>query len=83
MGLEGEVESQIRCLLTRKNTIVLVIAGAKSQMDLLARTEASSHPIELIEEGIAFTGLRELYFRFIGSTQNTPLGELEPLGRSS
>ena len=52
-------------------------------MDLLARTEALSHQIEMIEEGIAFTGLRELCFRFIGIAQNTFLGQLEPLGRSS
>ena len=52
-------------------------------MELLARKEALSHQIEMIEEGIAFTGLRELCFRFIGSAQNTSLGELEPLGQSS
>ena len=52
-------------------------------MDLLARTEALSHQIEMIEEGIAFAGLHDLCFRFIGSAQNTSLGELEPLGRSS
>jgi len=51
-------------------------------MDLLARKEALSYQIEMIEEGIAFTGLRELCFRFIGSAQNTSLGELEPLGQS-
>jgi len=49
-------------------------------MDLLARTEALSHQIEMIEEGIAFAGLRELCFRFIGIAQNTFLGQLGPLG---
>ena len=52
-------------------------------MDLLARKEALSHQIEMMEEGIAYTGLHELCFRFIGSAQNTFLGQLEPLGQSS
>jgi len=52
-------------------------------MDLLARKEALLHQIEMMEEGIAFTGLCELYFRFIGITQNIFLRELEPLGQSS
>jgi hypothetical protein len=52
-------------------------------MDLLARKEALSHQIEMMEEGIAYTGSHELCFRFIGSAQNTSLGELEPLGQSS
>jgi hypothetical protein len=37
----------------------------------------------MIEEGIAFAGLCDLYFRFIGIAQNTFLGQLEPLGQSS
>ena len=31
-------------------------------MDLLARKEALSHQIEMMEEGIAYTGSHELYF---------------------
>ena len=52
-------------------------------MDLPARKEALSHQIEMMEEGIAYTGLHELYFRFVGRTGNISLGELEPLGQSS
>ena len=46
-------------------------------MDLLARKEALSHQIEMMEEGIAFTDLQELCFCFIGSAQNTSLGALD------
>ena len=52
-------------------------------MDLLARKEALSHQIEMTEEGLAFIGLHELYFCFVGRTANISLGELEPLGQSS
>ena len=37
-------------------------------MDLLARKEALSHQIEMTEEGLAFIGLHELYFCFVGRT---------------
>ena len=52
-------------------------------MDLLARKEALSHQIEMTEEGLAFIGLHELYFCFVGRIGNISLGELEPLGQSS
>ena len=42
-------------------------------MDLPASKEALSHQIEMMEEGIVYTGLCELYFRFIGITQNISL----------
>ncbi|MAC43668.1 MAG: hypothetical protein CL913_06880 [Deltaproteobacteria bacterium] len=59
------------------------IANAKSQMDLLARKEALSHQIEVMEDGITYTDLHELCFCFIGSVQNTSLGALDLLAQKS
>ena len=52
-------------------------------MDLLARKEALSHQIEMMEEGIAFTDLQELCFCLIGNSQNTSLGALDLLAQKS
>ena len=41
-------------------------------MDLLARKEALSHQIEMMEEGIAYTGLHDLCFASLAVLKTPP-----------